>query len=104
MMVGQYRRQIEVLRGWLQSELGDSANIYHQCGAEPLPSASCAERFSITVPIADSISLVWLRRKRGPVRSQAMVLIVLDVEPVGALQSQGRIARRDVIIHFRESA
>ena len=33
-----------------------------------------------------------------------VVLIVIAVLPDGVLQSQGRIARRDFIIHFRESA
>ena len=97
-------RKVDVVRAWLQRELGDDANVYHQNAAEPLPAASDAERFSISVPVADAVGLVWLRNKRGPVRTPAMVLIVIAVLPDGVLQSQGRIARRDFIVHFRESA
>jgi hypothetical protein len=48
--------------------------------------------------------LVWLMRKRGPVRSAAMVVLVIAVLADGEMRTAGRHARRDVIVHFREAA
>ena len=96
--------QIDVLRGWLQRVLGDEAVIYHQNSADPVPQAAAAERFSISVPVADSIGLVWLRKQIGAVRGMSLVLIVVAIEPEGVLAAQGRIARRDFVVHFRGAA
>ena len=104
-MSGRNRlRMIEVVRGWLEQHMGDQSNVYHQRDEKPLPAASEAERFSISVPVADSVMLLWLKNKRGTVRSAAMVLFVIAVIPEGVLQTQGRLARRDFIVHFREAA
>ena len=101
--IGRRWHVAQVLRGWLESELGDAATVYHQGSADPLPMAAAAERFSLSVPVADAVSLVWLTKKRGPVRRTAMVVLVLAVVTDGPLRSEGRSARRDVIVHYRES-
>jgi hypothetical protein len=94
---------VEVMRGWLERELGDAAVVYHQGRADPLPSAAGAERFSISVPLADTVSLIWLRNKRGPVRSAAMALIVAAVVAEGEMRTEGRHARRNFVLHYRET-
>lgn len=104
MSVVQRRRQIDVLRAWLERELGDAAVIYHQNSAAPTGTATEAERFSITVPIEDAIGLLWLRKRTGPVRSLVMVLIVVAIEPEGVFRAQGRTARCDFVVHYREAA
>ena len=103
MSVEQRRRQIDVLRAWLQRQLGDDAVIYHQNSATPLPKASEAERFSITVPVRDAIGLVWSRHWTGPVRSTEMVLIIVAIEGEGVVRTHGRTARRDIVVHYREA-
>jgi len=104
MSLEHQRRQIDVLRGWLQRELGDDAVIRHQNSATPLPQASEAERFSITVPVVDAIGLVWLRRWTGPVHAAPWVpLIVVMIVPDGPVRTHGRTARRDIVIHYREA-
>lgn len=96
-----YRDQIEALRSWLQSELGDGANVYHQANVDPCPPATSAQRFSISVPVSEMTSLLLLRKMTGPVRVNAVALIVVHINPIGEIKSQGRHARRDFAIHIR---
>lgn len=102
MTVNARRVRVDALRGWLQRELGDDAVVYYQNCADPVPEAAAAERFSISVPVADSIGLVWLTRRRGTVRTVALALFVVRIVAEGVLRSQGRIARRDFVVHFRD--
>ena len=91
----------QALRGWLQGELGDAANVYHQRIEEPGTGADAAHRFSLSVPVGDVASLVMLRRRRGTVRGVGLAVLVVGIDMPDEIRAQGRYARRDCVVHVR---
>ncbi len=91
----------QALRGWLQGELGDTANVYHQRTEEPDAGADAAHRFSLSVQVGDVASLVMLRNRRGTVRGVGLAVLVMKIDLPDEIKAHGRYARRDCVVHVR---
>ena len=94
-----------VVRGWLQRQLGDAANVYHQGlveddGARPAQDAWCADhRFTISVPSIDLVGLIRVNKLGGAhLAAGAIAIRVVRVWAVSEIRSTGRMAKREVIV------
>jgi hypothetical protein len=97
-------RHADVLRAWLQGELGEAANICHQRIVDPCAGASAAHQFTISMPAADASGLLLLRNRAGRAHGNGIAVTVVRVEPVGVIEHTARLARRDFVIHVRGDA
>jgi len=93
-----------VVRGWLQRQLGDAANVYHQGADDTQLSAEkdawCADhRFTISVPSIDLVGLIRINRIGGAHLAAGVITIrVVRVWAISEIRSTGRMAKRDVIV------